>query len=404
MVPLQVLLVLLLGFLLLLPGGCTRPALVPERREADAAIRKLQQGDFAGATQEANRILNVDPRNPFALFVSAVVSYKNMAQNMYLPLRVVLAAGPEHAFAQEAELHRLLAQAEQTLAAVEGELAVVSRHPAFAFELCPACWEVDWDSDGTIDQGDRELLEIELDEAGEGLPAGDPRRRPTFRLDHGDILWARAFVAFQRALLDGVLAYSWAELGRLAAGSLGTAVTIRLTQPDRLAQAQRRVLEALDLSDQARLAFLAEDDDDREWVPSPRQRSHPLPLPVDASLYRTWADAVGDLRRLVQGEEGLSIAELAGLVGVDPGDVPPGVVDVRHLLFEPRDITIDLKELFLTYSSRGFAGLVPALLGDAHSQSLKPSPLPARLRQKKQEIDQGVEPLERKLKYLFWIN
>ena len=39
-------------------------------------------------------------------------------------------------------------------------------------------------------------------------------------------------------------------------------------------------------------AYLAETDDDREWVPNPKQQSHPMPLPVDAArigaLERTW--------------------------------------------------------------------------------------------------------------------
>jgi hypothetical protein len=35
---------------------------------------------------------------------------------------------------------------------------------------------------------------------------------------------------------------------------------------------------------------------------------------------------------------------------------------------------------------------------------MKASPLPGRLRRMKSEIDRREEPLERKLRYLFWIN
>jgi hypothetical protein len=42
--------------------------------------------------------------------------------------------------------------------------------------------------------------------------------------------------------------------------------------------------------------------------------------------------------------------------------------------------------------------------GVYHATSMKPSPLVARLVRMRAEIDRGDEALERKLRYLFWLN
>ncbi len=54
-------------------------------------------------------------------------------------------------------------------------------------------------------------------------------------------------------------------------------------------------------------------DDEREWLPNPRQKNHPLPLPVDEVLYQTWEQVTEDIRRLVQGKDGLNVEHLAQL-------------------------------------------------------------------------------------------
>jgi hypothetical protein len=273
---------------------------------------------------------------------------------------------------------------------------------------------VDWNGDGRIDPRDQRFLEIERDANDREIPEGDPRRRPTFRFDLGDVHWARAFVAFQRAVLDLALAYRWSDaqplIDRAQRDGLRGAVSIALEHPERIEAARQRILDGLDAADAARRAYLAEADDDREWVPSPRQRSHPLPLPVDDALYRTWEQITGDLRRLVTSNEGLSVAELAQLGDHQWQRPPGGYLDLGRLLSRPRAISIDLSTV-TSFTERRERDretspepVLRAFLGDSYRDRMKPSPLIGRLRRMKEEVRGGKESFERKLRYLFWIN
>jgi hypothetical protein len=307
-----------------------------------------------------------------------------------------------------------LEQAERELGAIDEDLAVAGRFPELSLELCLACWRIDWNGDGRLDSRDERLLEIELDANGRSIPDGDPRRRPTFRFDVGDVHWARAMLAFQRAALDLALAWRWSDAERMLAEHrrLGRRdrIVIGLERPERIEQARRRVLEGLDHADAARRAYLAETDDRAEWLPSPRQHDHPLPLPVDDRLYQTWEGVIGDLRRLVRGDEGLSVAELAQLGDHQWREPPRGFVDIGRMFARPRAITVDLG-VALSFAERRRADreaspepLLRSLLGEYYRASMRPSPLVGRLRRVRDEVQRGQESLERKLRYLLWLN
>jgi hypothetical protein len=251
-------------------------------------------------------------------------------------------------------------------------------------------------------------MQIEQDAEGKPIPEDDPRRKPTFRLDRGDVAWARAFVSFQRAILDLVLAYDWAAVDAVLSARRGRdipdTVTLKLAHPERIAGAKARLLEALDRSEDSRVAYLAETDDDREWVPNPKQQSHPMPLPVDVALYETWGGVVGDLKSLVRGDEGLSVTEVAQLGDHVWENPPRGYLDIGRMLSRPKDIVLHVRDLERLERSKDMEGTLASILGDTYVASMKASPLPGRLRRMKSEIDRREEPLERKLRYLFWIN
>jgi hypothetical protein len=265
---------------------------------------------------------------------------------------------------------------------------------------------VDWTGSGQITDFDRHLLEIELDAKGEPLPEGDPRRRPVFRFDAGDLSWAQAFLYFQRALVQLLLAYEWTE----GAGVMRSwerkesRLVIRLREPARVKAARDLILKGLEQADHARVTYLAETDDDREWLPNPRQKSHPLPLPVDQALYETWAGVITDLRRLLKGEEGLGVAALAQLGDHQWKDPPRGYLDIGKMLDTPRDIVLELDEARRLEDSAEIERTLERVFGDTYVRSMKPSPLIDRLRRMKREMTSGEETLERKLRYLFWLN
>jgi hypothetical protein len=381
-------------------SGCAGSVLVGGRDAVQPAITALQEGRF----EEAER-LAVGERNPYARVTRAIVRYKKTAHQFALDART-LVAGLAVGGVNQKYLQATFDGAEKELAAVDDDLAVAALDPNLSIELCVACWEIDWNGDGRIDRRDRLLFQIENDERGAPIPVDDPRRKPTFRFDAGDVAWARAFVGFQRAALDVLLAYDFSEAGALAEGHDGHAgVVLRLVHPERVVEARRLILEALDQSDLARRSYLAETDDDREWVPNPRQKSHPMQLPVDEKLYGTWEAVLGDVRRLIRSEEGLAIADLVAR-GDGPdhhGRGPGGYLDVGSMLSHPHDITVDLDRLERLRGHDARA-MLSALFGDHYVASMKRSPLPARLLRMQGEVDRNEETFEHKLRYLFWLN
>lgn len=105
----------------------------------------------------------------------------------------------------------------------------------------------------------------------------------------GDVYWARALVLFQHAALNIVTAHDFSSLvGQVLSDSreMPETLTVRLADKDRIKQAKAMILEELAAADLSGKLYLAETDDEREWVPNPRQKNHPLPLPVDGALFR----------------------------------------------------------------------------------------------------------------------
>jgi hypothetical protein len=291
------------------------------------------------------------------------------------------------------------------LAQIDRDLAVVAADPAFSLELCLACWEHDWNRTGEIDDGDRKLFELEFDGQGGEIAEGDPRRRPTFRFDAGDAEWARAMISFQRAFGELVLAYKWSELDKVFGGRGVPRIVIRLADAGRVRRARELILAGLDHADRCRAAYLAETDDDREWVPAPRQQSHPIPLEVDDLLYRTWEGVTGDLRRMLRSEEGLSIRELARVADDDlESRAPPAFIDLGRMLAEPKDIVIELQALDDLENYQDAAKVLAGLLGNGYQTSMKPSPLVGRIRAMKDQLDRDEDTFDRKLRYFLWLN
>jgi hypothetical protein len=369
------------------------------------ALVALRAARFPEARDAAAAALKVDPRSSTAAAVHAIATYQEAGDALITSLTKVL----EHAdhlkfFDHEdgrAAWRGFLARLEE----VDRDLAVVAADPGFALELCPACWEHDWNHNGRIDERDRLVFEIELDGKLDRLPEGDPRRRPTFRFDVGDAEWARAMIDFQRAAVELVLAYRWSELDKFFAWRGDEQrMVLHLIDAGRARHARELLLAALDAADRCRLAYLAETDDDREWVPSPRQRSHPMPLDVDADLYATWAGVTGDVRRLLASEEALPLAPLARvLAGATPLDqLPAAQLDLGQLLRDPTDVVLDLGKLGA--SPAAIDAVLHDLLGHGYVTGKKASPLPGRLHRMREDLDHGQDTFERKLRYLFWLN
>ncbi|MFO0754925.1 MAG: hypothetical protein U0359_00420 [Byssovorax sp.] len=385
--------------------GDTTPASALQADAARPSIDALQRGRFEEAAELAEKGLAADGDNPYPHLVRAISRYERSMRTLAREGRGI-ADDLDEGRLDDKAVRAVLRRAEGELGAVDEDLAAAAARSGIGLDLCLACWDLDWNGNGRIDRGDALLLQIEQDEAGEPIAEDDPRRKPTFHFDDGDVLWARAFVSFQRAGLDLLMAYDLGEIAKLAKGKrdMPERITLRLVDRGRVGDARDKILEGLNFSDGARKRYLAETDDDREWVPNPRQKSHPMPLPVDALLYQTWEGVLGDVRRLVEGDEGLALAEVAELSGERLHVPVKGYLDLGHLLAHPKDIDLDLKGLTRMDRRGDLDGMIASVLGEGYNRSMKPSPLPARLGRMKGEIDRREESFGRKLRYLFWLN
>jgi hypothetical protein len=389
-------------------GGSSTPVRTPEQRGEDsaAAVTALQRSRFADAERDATAALARDPQNSRAAAVRAIARYHGAGNALITEIGSIIEQASkleffDHAGGRAAWQHFL-----EKLEAIDRDLAVVAADPGFSLELCIACWEHDFNHNGRIDDGDRKLFELEFDGRGGTIPEGDPRRRPTFRFDTGDADWARAMIAFQRAAGELVLAYKWSDLDKLIHADGPPFLTIKQTDKARVTRARELVISGLGFADKCRDAYLAETDDDREWVPNPRQRSHPIPLEVDAELYQTWAAVTGDVRRMLKSEEGLSMREMAGVVADDlKTRAPDAYIDLGKMLAEPKDIVIDLRTILLRMPDAPVVEQVlRGLLGNGYQTKMRASPLVGRLRHMKEQLDRSEDTLDRKLRYLLWLN
>jgi hypothetical protein len=386
------------------PSAPQTPA---QRAAAATAVAELKAARFEQAATEADAVLRADPRNSHAAAVRAIGRYQTAMRQLILDFQTVM-AGFSHGNINHEYMRSAIEKAVAALEAVDRDLATAAADDGFALEMCLACWVHDWNRNGRIDHADEVLFQIEVDGDGNEIPDGDPRRKPTFRFDVGDVHWARAMVAFQAAALDALLAYRWNELdGLMAFMKEGPHnITLHVADAGRARAARDWILAGCDHAERARRAYLAETDDDREWVPSPRQKSHPMPLQVDDALYRTWEEVLGDVRGLVRGDTGLDIAALAQL-GDRKWKVPPrGYLDLGRMLSDPKDIVFDIAVLQrVSYDHpETVEAALRSIFGSAYVMEKKPTGLLSRLHRMKNEVDANEETFARKLRYFLWLN
>ena len=173
--------------MLFLFAACATSTPAPRAKSFQAEERAtaglLRDGRFDEAADAAGKLLAADGKNATAHAVLAITRFKKAAHQLNVDFRTVI----ESVFGRGDINHQYLRFAAETfdheLAEVARDLEAAAADRGFALELCPACWQVDWNQNGRIDERDALVLQIEIDAAGERLPDGDPRRTPTFRFD-----------------------------------------------------------------------------------------------------------------------------------------------------------------------------------------------------------------------------
>lgn len=396
----------LLSIIILGACGSSEPQISPiggQRADTSAAINALQASKFADARREADAVLAKDARSAQAAAVRAIATYQGAVQRFVNEMSAVVESGDlmkalDHQ-AGRASWTKLL----DGLDAVDKDLEIVAKDPGFSLELCIACLEIDWNGRNGIDDRDRHMLELEYDGRGGELDDNDVRRRPTFRFDVGDAEWGRAMVGFQRAFVNLVLAYNWHDLDKVFGRGGDRRLVFPVADKARVKKAYELFVFALERSAAERTAYLAETDDDREWVPNPNQRNHPIPLVVDAALYSTWDAVLRDTKDLLASNAGISFKEIGRLIDDDLERLAPAAfLDLGAMFREPTDIVIDLSDD--SESTKNMERILRGLVGHGYKESMRASPLVARIRTMMGSVEKGEETFEHKLRYLLWFN
>ena len=393
-----------------LTGCATISPATRARQEADAApaVAALQAAQFEQAAKLSAQSLERDASNARAHAVAALARFVSVNRTlasdvMTLGASLMLSGALRSSFVDLELFDPAFDRAEARLQEVAHHLEAAAADPGVSLELCLACWEVDWNRNGQLDDFDRRLFEVERDAEGTLLPEGDPRRRPTFRFDLADLHWLGALVSFERAALELTRAWDLSALVRVAIASRSADdVKLPLRSAERARHAHALLLEGLSESRACRAAALLETDDDREWLPNPGQRSHPVPLEVDAPLYQTWSTTLDELDALLRSQKGLDLAQLASLVEPKEGRrlEVHGFVDVGRFLTLPAEITLSTRAARREELDAFFAGV----FGAAWVKSMPPSGLGQQLERLRGEVVQHRGTFEQKLRYLLWFN
>jgi hypothetical protein len=128
---------------------------------------------------------------------------------------------------------------------------------------------------------------------------------------------------------------------------------------------------------------------------------------MDDQLYATWAGVTGDLRRMIDGKEGIGLRDAMGIVdGKTSRLMPDAYIDIGAMLSDPKDIVIDLTgfDIFKEPTPDQLERILRNLVGNGYKTKMRGSPLVGRLRSMKEQLDRGEDTFDRKLRYLFWVN
>ena len=257
-------------FILVLFTGCATGLTAARRAEletdAQPALLALQSARFDDARTLSAEALKRAPENSRAAGVSALAQYQKTLHDLATDVLTMAGSVAASALMRGDVINKdflafMLDRTDKRLVEVDGALATAQKDPGFSLELCLACWEVDWNRSGEIDDRDHRLLEIERDIENQPLPEGDPKRRPTFRFDVADVAWLRAMIHFQRAIVNVAGAY---DPNVTFASRHHEKLVLHVSDPARLLAARDLALEGLKHAARCRELVLAEVDAGRQ--------------------------------------------------------------------------------------------------------------------------------------------
>jgi hypothetical protein len=246
-----------------------------------------------------------------------------------------------------------LAKAEATLAGVTSEdVSLRLRLSDVRFDVI---------GDGTATQRLSEVLQKLLQRMPRAL-VNDPAFEVCF--DRGDVPWLRAYCHLLMAMIDMQLALDLRTEFDLTAGEMfanpkhrftGTTEerdeklweamgVVAVADPARLPRFRRHLLAVCELNRETWKFIRAEQDDDHEWLPNPRQKGV-IGLPVTDEMIDVWLGMVDELEAVLTGRKGIPSGAVQFVSPSAKGrlnlqvllDDPPSTFDWNRLRSEPPD-------------------------------------------------------------------
>lgn len=317
---------------LMIPGGSLPRPAVPARPDAPPVERFLHAGELAKGEQALELALAADPADDQARFSLGVVRFvravERLAQSLHeygmkpaddVPfLRLPVPHNPAPNRISHPVFRRILDDFGRDLALAEGTLAGV-KDARVKLPLRLAAVRLDLDGDGEATDRLSDLL-VRIFGRNLDLLKANPDLRVCF--DRADVAWFRGYCHLLMGMTDVMLAFDGkpafeatahlcftnprtknvdradADLAQL----LAAAANLCVREPDRLRRARAHLLAVCDLTEETWGFALAEQDDEDEWLPNPRQEGA-LGVRVTADMVDAWRAIMREARAVLRGEK-----------------------------------------------------------------------------------------------------
>ncbi|HZP19965.1 MAG TPA: hypothetical protein VFB16_07110 [Bauldia sp.] len=314
---------------------------------ADEAAQKLTAEHLAAGTLAAgdvalSALVERDPADNDARFGLGVVRFvravEHLSQGLYrygmqspqfamfLPIvRLPVPPNPSPKPITYADFHGLLADFVADLGRAEATLAGIGVGPvSLPLDLRRVSYDVVGDGSG------REPVIVALQRVT-GLSDNDLAVSLAFGFDRGDVYWLRGYIHLMMAFGEFFLAHDWHEsfddtfhlffpsanlafshalfsADAMDWGPIADLITflhIRwpVAEPERMRAVRDHLKAVIALSRQTWDAVEAETDDDREWLPNPRQTSPFALLRVDQAHIDAWRAILDEAELLLDGRK-----------------------------------------------------------------------------------------------------
>ena len=272
--------------------------------------------------------------------VRLLVAIEQLAQTQYrygalseasraIPiLRIPVPPNPNPETISYPKLRRIFVEFQAGVLAAEKDLAQIplTAECDILIDLMPIRFDIDGDGKGSDAESLQQMLAVVM--------GGNPTRERIELLvhfDRGDIPWFRGYCHVLAAGCDMVLAYDHQRLfdhcahllypriephdptvaistideGDTTAKLLDVVAAIHLidfplAEPARMVSARQHLLAMVATSRESWKLILAETDNDREWLPNPRQTGV-LQVPVTQEMVDSWQEVLKEMEDLLEG-------------------------------------------------------------------------------------------------------